>query len=96
MHVFLPDRVEVGVRLVHRRRLLRAHPEGLVVGAGERLTGAQLGDRDLDVDRFALHPLQVDLREPLGFQSGADLVVGEDGSVVALGELIKVDRVVLH
>ena len=37
VHVLLPDRVEVGVRLVHGLGLLPAHREGLVMRAGEPL-----------------------------------------------------------
>ena len=37
VHVLLPDRVEVGVGLVHGLGLLRAHRERLVVRAGELL-----------------------------------------------------------
>jgi hypothetical protein len=40
VHVLLPDRVEVGVRLVHGLDLLTAHREGLVMRAGEPLAGA--------------------------------------------------------
>ena len=33
--VFCPDRLEIADGLVHRTRLLRSHPESLVVVAGE-------------------------------------------------------------
>ena len=47
VHVLLPDRVEVGVRLVHGLGLLAAHREGLVMRAGELLARAQLGEHGL-------------------------------------------------
>ena len=43
VHVLLPDRVEVGVRLVHGLGLLAAHRERLVMGAGEPQARPQLG-----------------------------------------------------
>ena len=51
--------------LVHRARLLRAHPERLVVRTREGDPGAQLGDRNPHIGRLALHPLQIGLEEPL-------------------------------
>ena len=95
VHVLLPDRVEVGVRLVHRLGLLAAHREGLVMRAGELLPGAQLGEHGLHVRDRAAHPLQLGVREALPDERRAHLVVGEDGAVVALGGLVQFDRVVL-
>ena len=58
VHVLLPDRVEVGVRLVHRLGLLAAHRERLVMRAGELLARPQLGEHGLDVGDRAAHPLE--------------------------------------
>src|SRR5205823_2792874 len=55
-----------------------------------------LGDRDLDIDRFAAHPFQVDLGETLVTEPGSHLVVGEDGAVLPFRGLVKVDGEVLH
>ena len=58
MHILLPDRVEVRVRLVDSLGLLPAHRKGLVMRACEPLACAQLREDGLHVLDRAAHPLQ--------------------------------------
>ena len=85
MHILLPDRVEVGVRLVHGLGLLAAHRERLVMRAGELLAGAEFGEHGLHVGDRAPHPFQLGVREALLDERRAHVVIGEDRAVVALG-----------
>ena len=98
VRVLVPDRVEVGVRLVDGLGLLRPHRERLVVGAGELQPGAQLGDR-----RPARRPacsastprVRRVLRSPC--RSGARAHRGRENTDPSSrsAELVEVERVVL-
>ena len=75
MHIFRPARVVIGVRLLHCFDLFRAHPKRLMMGAGEPLARAQLGEHRLDVFDRAAHPLQVDILETFRHKRRAHIVV---------------------
>jgi len=65
------------------------------VRAGEPLPCAQFGEHGLHVLEGAAHPFQFGVRELFPDERRAHLVIGEDGAVVALGQFIQFDRVVL-
>jgi hypothetical protein len=96
VHVFLPDGVEVGMRLVHRLGLLGAH--------GRRSRGAcrrSAGPVRSSASTVARPPRcsapirASGSRSPSLHQRRAHLVVGEDRAVVALRRLVHLDAVVL-
>ena len=91
MHVLLPDRVEVGVRLLHGRALFSAHRECLVMRAGELLVHAHLGEHGLQVLDRAAHPLQFCVLEAPPNKRRAHIVVGEDSPIITLGGLVQLD-----
>ncbi|OQA29695.1 MAG: hypothetical protein BWY59_00135 [Verrucomicrobia bacterium ADurb.Bin345] len=95
VHVLLPDGVEIGVGFLDGRALLGAHRKRLVVRAGEIPAGAQFGEDSLHVLERAAHPLQLRVFETFPDERGADLVVGEERAVVALGGFVELDGVVL-
>ena len=67
VRVVLPDRVEVGVRLLDSLGLLAAHREGLVVSAAYGLARAQFGEHGPHVRDRAAHPLQLGVGVALSY-----------------------------
>ncbi|OQB94360.1 MAG: hypothetical protein BWX84_00219 [Verrucomicrobia bacterium ADurb.Bin118] len=95
VHVFLPDGMEIGVRLVHSGALLGAQGKILIAGARDWLSRAERNQHRFYVLDRAAHPFQFRLIEPPANQSGPHFVIGEECPVVARGGLVQHDGVVL-
>ena len=86
--ILLPAGMIVGVGLFHRLRLFLARREILMVGAGELLPRAQLGQRGFHIRDCAGHPFELGIGETLPPQSVANSMIGDDGAVLAFGAFI--------
>ena len=95
MYILLPNRVEVGVRLVHGHGLLPAHRKGLVMSTGELLAGAKFREHGPHIGNRTVHPFQLSVRETLPDKRRSNLVIGKYRTAVTLGRLVPFDLVVL-
>src|SRR5580658_4656421 len=87
--------MEVGVRHLYRFDLFPTHWKSFAVRAGELPSRAQLREHGFQVLDRTAHPFKFDVLELLPDERRADLVIGEDGAVVALGGFVQLDLVVL-
>ena len=95
VHVLFPDRVEIVVSFAHGFVLLGAHHKGLIVPASESAPGTQLSEDSFHVLERTAHPLQFGVLATLPGEGGAHFMICEGCAVVALGELIENDGVIL-
>ena len=65
-----------------------------MVGAGEYLPRAKLGQDGFHIGDGAAHPFELRVVEALAPESVAHSVIGDDASVVPLGALVQLDGVI--